>query len=92
MDEFLTVKGVMQETKVRFCGEEKCRIETEEGKIVCRRGSRILHALEQKVRKYIEEFEEKGILRKSTSHWRNPIRALEKPDGSIRLVSNLMGS
>lgn len=90
LDEFPTVIGLMKESKVRFCNVEKCRIDTEEGKLVCKRGSRIPHMLKQKVRKYLDELLEKGIIRKSTSQWRNPIRALEKPNGEIRLVSNLM--
>ena len=31
-----------------------------------------------------------GVIRKSSSEWRNPVRAIQKPDGSIRMVSNLM--
>jgi Reverse transcriptase (RNA-dependent DNA polymerase) len=76
--------------KIKFCKVEKCRIDTEEGKTVVKRGQRIPQSLKEKVRKYLDSLEAKGIIRKSTSQWRNPIRAMEKPNGDIRLVSNLM--
>lgn len=40
---------------------------------------------------YIYSLERRGIIRRSISEWRNPIRAIQKPDGGVRLVSNLMG-
>ena len=39
---------------------------------------------------YIKLLESRGIIRRSTSGWRNPNRALRKPNCTIRLVSNLM--
>ena len=39
---------------------------------------------------YIKLLESRGIIRRSTSEWRNPTRELRKPNGTIRLVSNLM--
>ncbi|KRH92835.1 putative transposable element, partial [Pseudoloma neurophilia] len=33
---------------------------------------------------------DRKISRRSNSQWRNPIRFIEKPDGNLRLVSNLM--
>jgi hypothetical protein len=44
----------------------------------------------EKVNEHITYLENRGIIRRSQSQWRNPIRALVKPDRSIRLVSNLM--
>ncbi len=40
--------------------------------------------------KYSNQIETRGIIRRSRSDWRSPIRALEKPNGDVRLVSNLM--
>ena len=39
---------------------------------------------------YIKLLESRGTICRSTSKWRNPIRALRKQNGTIRLVSNLM--
>ncbi|KRH92898.1 putative transposable element [Pseudoloma neurophilia] len=33
---------------------------------------------------------DRKILRQSNSQWRNPIRYIEKSDGNLRLLSNLM--
>lgn len=50
----------------------------------------IPQALIGKTATYIGRLLERGIIRDSESVWRNPIRALAKPNGDIRLVSNLM--
>lgn len=58
--------------------------------MICKKGTRIPQGLKAKVREYIGELILRGILRKSDSQWRNPIRAIEKEDGSIRLVMSCM--
>lgn len=76
--------------KIEFCKIEKCSITTSPGKRVVKKGQIIPQALKVKTWEYLKDLEKRGIIRKSHSAWRNPIRALEKPDGSIRIVSNLM--
>lgn len=39
---------------------------------------------------YKKNLKKRGVIKKSSSEWRNPVRAIEKPDGSIRLVLNLI--
>jgi hypothetical protein len=39
---------------------------------------------------YIRDLEDRKVIRRSDSDWRNPIRALLKPSGEIRLVSNFI--
>ena len=40
--------------------------------------------------RHLEDLERRGVIRESTSSWRNPVRAIRKPNGDIRLVSNLI--
>jgi hypothetical protein len=42
------------------------------------------------VRDYIKQLEDRRVISESRSQWRNPIRALKKPNGEIRIVSNLI--
>ncbi len=74
----------------KYCELEKCGIKTQEGVKIVKKGQAISQALMKKTEEYIRGLEKRNIIRRSTSDWRNPIRALEKPDGGIRLVSNLM--
>lgn len=74
--------------RIKFCLIEECKIETEEGKTVCKRGTVIPQALRQKAKEYIGKLILRGIIRKSDSQWRMPIRIIEKADGSVRLVQN----
>lgn len=37
----------------------------------------------------MKDLEERGVIRENISQWRNPIRFLETPDGTLRLGSNL---
>ncbi|KAM0684861.1 hypothetical protein COBT_003931 [Conglomerata obtusa] len=74
----------MQEEKVIFCPVNKCRIDTKEGEIVNKKGAAIPQALRERFKKYLKELENKGIIRKSLSQWRNPIRVLGKLNGDIR--------
>jgi Reverse transcriptase (RNA-dependent DNA polymerase) len=76
--------------KVEFCPVEKCYINTREGEKVAKRGTRIPQSLKGKTKDLIAKLERRGIVQKSESQWRNPIRAIEKPNGEVRLVSNLM--
>ncbi|MGL5709167.1 MAG: reverse transcriptase family protein, partial [Aeromonas sp.] len=76
--------------KIEFCSLEKCTIRTKKGAKVVKKGVVIPQALRKDTDSYIRDLEERGVLRRSNSEWRNPIRALQKPNGSIRLVSNFM--
>ncbi|MGL5707771.1 MAG: hypothetical protein ACRDDF_05845 [Aeromonas sp.] len=74
----------------KFCKVEKCKIATKKGQIIKVKGQNIPQALREKTEEYIKDLEKRGVIRRSISQWRNPIRAIEKPDGKIRLVSNFM--
>lgn len=50
----------------------------------------IPQALREKTKEYFKDLEERGMTRRSNSEWRNPIRAIQKPNGNVRVVSNLM--
>ncbi|KAF9742342.1 Retrovirus-related Pol polyprotein from transposon 17.6, partial [Nosema granulosis] len=76
--------------EIKYCNVEKCKIITQEGKKVVKKGQTIAQALMRDTEMYIKGLENRKIIRMSTSEWRNPIRALRKPNGKIRLVSNLM--
>lgn len=76
--------------EVEFCGIEKCKIMTKRGAKVVQKGAMVPQALRRLLDEHLMDLEKRGILRRSESEWRNPIRALQKPDGSIRLVCNLM--
>ncbi|KRH94294.1 retrotransposon-like family member (retr-1), partial [Pseudoloma neurophilia] len=75
---------------VEFCSIEKCSIITDEGKIIVKKGANAPQAKEKQAEKYLMSLIDRKILRRSNSQWRNPIRFIEKPDGNLRLVSNLM--
>jgi hypothetical protein len=47
--------------------------------------------LRGRLREYLNSLEQRGIIGPSNSQWRNPIRAIEKPNSDVRLTSNLMG-
>ncbi|WUR02937.1 reverse transcriptase [Vairimorpha necatrix] len=79
-----------RQEEIVHCKIEKCKIETPPGKKVVKRGQTIPQALMENTEKYIKGLEERKIIRRSTSEWRNPIRAIVKPNGGVRLVSNLM--
>lgn len=55
-----------------------------------KKGAIVPQALRKATYEYIRDLENRGIIRRSDSEWRNPIRAIQKPNGSIRLVSNFM--
>lgn len=79
-----------QEAPVRYCRLEKCGIRTREGKRVVQKGQRVPQAAKEVTKRYIEELERRKIIRRSKSDWGNPITALPKGEGKVRLVSNLM--
>jgi hypothetical protein len=76
--------------EIEYCLLEKCKIKTEEGKVIRRKGQVIEQALIGDTEKHLEDLERRKVIRDSVSSWRNPIRAIRKPNGSIRLVSNLI--
>jgi hypothetical protein len=75
---------------LRFCKLEKCKIVTKREAKVVKKGVVVPHALNSKLSEHLVNLEKRGVIRKSTSDWRNPIRALQKPNGEIRLVLNFM--
>lgn len=77
-------------SEIKFCKLEKCAIETKKGTRVMKKGCMIAQALYEATEKYIKDLEKRKIIRRSESNWRNPIRAIQKPNGMIRLVSNFM--
>ncbi|KAF9756151.1 Retrovirus-related Pol polyprotein from transposon 17.6, partial [Nosema granulosis] len=76
--------------KIKYLTGEKCAIHTKQGEKVVKRGQNVPHHLREKFEQYLNHLEKRGIIRRSKSEWRSPIRALEKPNGDVRLVSNLM--
>lgn len=47
-------------------------------------------AKEEQTIKYLKDLLDRKEIRKSDSQWRNPDRFIEPPNGSLRLVSNLI--
>jgi hypothetical protein len=90
LEEIISRVGGREDEDISFCKVEKCIIKTQEGKKVVKKGQAIAQALLKKTEDYINSLERRKIIRRSTSDWRNPIRAIEKPNGDIRLVSNLI--
>jgi hypothetical protein len=81
----------LQKTEiVEYCKIEKCKIETIEGLRVVKKGQIVPQTLREITKRYLEDLERIKVIKRSSSVWRNPIRALEKPDGTIRLVSHLI--
>jgi hypothetical protein len=81
MEKYAEVMYNEKETsKIKFCPIEKCRIETKEGHCIVKRGAYIPQSLKEKVEVHLKELEEKGIIRRSSSQWRNPVRAIQKPN------------
>jgi Zinc knuckle len=76
--------------KIEFCKIAKCAIITGEGKKIVKKGQIIPQALKERTKIYLGSLEKRGIIRNSISTWRNPIRAIEKPNGEVRVVSNLI--
>lgn len=76
--------------KVEFCPIEKCSIKTRGNQRVVKRGQNIPQALRKRTKEYLDDLERRQVISESSSQWRNPIRAIEKPNGEIRLVSNFM--
>ncbi|MEG2848585.1 MAG: reverse transcriptase family protein, partial [Bacilli bacterium] len=81
--------GINKE-KIQFCKLEKCRIKTQEGKKVVQKSMKIHQAIKERATQHINDLERRSIIRRSNSTWRNPIRFLEKPNGSLRLVVNFI--
>ena len=76
--------------KIKFCRLEKCKIETPNNVRIVKKGCITPQAEKEDANKIIKDYLDRGIIRRSSSEWRNPIRFIRKPNGSLRLVSNLM--
>lgn len=68
----------------------KCEINTKDGEIISKRCVRVGANMRNEARDYIENLLKRGVIRKTNSVWRNPIRFLRKGNGAIRLVNNHM--
>jgi hypothetical protein len=67
----------------------KCRIITEKGKVVNKQNYRISHSMSLRVDDALKDLLKKGFIEISRSSWCNPIRPVEKKDGSLRLCLDL---
>lgn len=84
-------EGLTEENaKIKYCKVEMCRIKTKEGKRVFKKGQMDPQALIRDTVKHLENLKERGIIRKLSSTYRKPVRALRKPDDGMRLVINLI--
>lgn len=68
-----------------------CKIETTEGKrISVNSKRRIEQSILNETKKELENLEKAKIIRKSNSEWRSPMRPVRKPNGKIRICTNLI--
>lgn len=72
-----------QKSEIEFHQGEKCRIKTKRGEKVVQKGQIASQSLKEKTRKYLKDLEKRKVIRKSSSRWRTPIRAIEKLDGGV---------
>lgn len=79
-----------KDSEVKYCKLEKCKIVTELGKKIIKRGQIVPQAYIEKTKVHLENLEKRKVIRESSSRWRNPVKAIVKPNGEIRLVSNLI--
>lgn len=47
-------------------------------------------AIKNELKEYLTNLVKRAIIRRSNSEWRNPIRAIQKPNGKLRIISNFM--
>ncbi|EQB59757.1 retrotransposon-like family member (retr-1) [Vairimorpha apis BRL 01] len=80
----------LKDEEIGYCKLEKCKIPTKEGEKIVRKGHTIPQALIKETEEYIRELENRKVIKRSKSEWRNPIRAIQKPNGEVRIVSNFI--
>jgi hypothetical protein len=80
-----------EDKKIVCCKLKKCKIPTVKGKISRIKGQPIYQAIIEDKEKQLDNLMAREVIRESTSPWRNPTRPILKPNGTIRLVSNLIG-
>lgn len=68
----------------------QCEINTTPGKSVVEKVYNLPKMMEEGVEIAINELIDKGYIRRSKSTWLNNIRPVVKPDGSIRVTTNLV--
>lgn len=61
--------------EVKYCKIEKCKINTEAGKKVYKKGQMVPQALIGDTEKHLEDLMNRKVIRESNSDWRNPIRS-----------------
>lgn len=92
--EFLNFNKLLEVYEKKFRKKENenkfCEIDTPIGKIANKKGAIIPQALQKKAKEYLINLEKRNIIRKSTSKWRNPVRFIEKDNGEIRMVLNMI--
>ncbi|KAF9761575.1 hypothetical protein NGRA_2552 [Nosema granulosis] len=78
-----------EDNKVKYLTGIKCKISTKQGEKIIKKGQVVDYYLRDSFKKYLDDLKNRGVIRRSRSVWRNPIRAIKKPNGGIRLLSNL---
>ncbi|KAF9761169.1 hypothetical protein NGRA_2810 [Nosema granulosis] len=76
--------------KIEYKTDERCYIRTTKSEKVVRRGQIVPQSLRKKTKKYFRELQERGSNKKVEIGLENPIRAIENPNGEVRVVNNLM--
>ncbi|MGL5691643.1 MAG: reverse transcriptase family protein, partial [Bacteroidales bacterium] len=89
LDEFNNV-FYKDDEPIKFCRIEKCAIKTKRGEKIVKKGVMVPQALRKDLKEHLQNLERRCIIRRSASEWRNPIRAIQKPKGGLRLVSNFI--
>ncbi|KAI5164039.1 hypothetical protein NEAUS03_2416, partial [Nematocida ausubeli] len=80
--------------KIEFAIEdEECEIKTIGDTKIIQKGMIMHKGSAERVNQKIKQLEDAGIIRESTSEWRNPVRALDEDRGGgrkVRIVCNMM--
>ncbi|WUR04560.1 endonuclease [Vairimorpha necatrix] len=86
----LVGKKTLQEILKRVSSNRICEINTIKGEKIVEKVYTLPKKLEEGVEKSIKELLRKNYIRKSKSTWLNNLRPVIKPDGSIRVTTNLV--
>lgn len=76
--------------RVEFSPGEKWKKNTLAGEVLIKEGAVVPQAKEKVAQEYLDDLLQRVVIRHSNSASINPIRFIQKPDGSLRLVSNFM--
>lgn len=75
--------------KLEFYPGEKCPIKTVPGEKVVQKNRKVPQAMKAGTEKSLNRLEKKGAVKKSRSTWRSALNPVMKPDGTVRVTSNL---